>query len=106
MAQIIWAPKALCILEEPLKRLAKDSPKMAKHIVQLIFPTHIIPIINQIDLLASNPFLGNYIAEDNIYGYRQVIQNNFRIIYRTDGIRVFIVAIHCVTRISKSENLE
>jgi len=106
MAQIIWAPKALYILEEPLKRITKETPQLAKRLAQHIFPTHIIPIINQIDLLGSNPFLGNYIAEDNIYGYRQVIQSNFRIIYRTDGIRVFIVAIHCVARISKSENLE
>jgi hypothetical protein len=65
MAQIIWAPKALYILEEPLKRITKESPNMAKCIVQHIFPINIIPIINQIGLLASNPFLGNYIAEDN-----------------------------------------
>jgi toxin ParE1/3/4 len=94
MAQIIWAPRALNIFESLLDYFAKESPVMAGR-----FARKFILIADRIDSLASHLFLGNYIAEDNSCAYRQVIQDNYRIIYRTDGIRVFIVAVCPTTRL-------
>ena len=98
MARIIWTPKALDDLDSLLAFIAKDSPIAARRFAQ--------KIIQRVDLLATQPLLGGLIAEDDSRIYRQIIQGNYRVIYRTDGIRIFIVAVHHAARLLESENLE
>jgi toxin ParE1/3/4 len=97
MARIVWTPKALEDLESLLAYIAKESPIAAKRFAQ--------KIIQRVDLLADQPFLGSYIAEDDSHIYRQIIQGNYRVIYRTDGSMIFLVAVHHAARLLESENL-
>jgi toxin ParE1/3/4 len=98
MAQIIWASKALYDLESLLAYIAKESSVAAGRFAE--------KIIHRVDLLAHHPCLGSYIAEDDTRTYRQIIQGNYRVIYRTDGNKVFVVAIHHAARLLESDNLE
>ena len=98
MARIVWTPKALDDLESLLSYIAKESPVTARRFAQ--------KIIQRIDLLAKQPFLGSYIAEDDTRTYRQIIQGNYRVLYRTDGEMIFVVAIHHAARLLASDNLE
>ncbi len=98
MARIIWTPQALDDLESLLDYISKESPVAAKRFAQ--------KIIQRVDLLENQPFLGSYIAEDDTRTYRQVIQGNYRVIYRTDGETIFVAAIHHAARLLESENLE
>jgi toxin ParE1/3/4 len=97
MARIIWTPKALEDLEALLTYIAKGSPIAARRFSQ--------KIIRRVDSLSDHPFLGGFIAEDDTRTYRQIIQGNYRIIYRTDGNTVYILAVHHADRLLESENL-
>jgi toxin ParE1/3/4 len=72
MARIVWTPKALDDLESLIEYIAKDSPVAAKRFAQ--------KILQRIDLLAKQSFLGSYIAEDDSRTYRQIIQGNYRVL--------------------------
>ena len=85
-------------LESLLAYIAKESPVAAKRFAQRL--------IQRIDLLSSQPLFGSYLAEDETHTYRQVIQGNYRVLYRTDGETVFVVTIHHAARLLESENLE
>jgi toxin ParE1/3/4 len=98
MARIIWTPKALDDLESLLTFIAKESQIAAKRFAQ--------KIIKRVDLLATQPFLGSYISEDDARIYRQIIQGNYRVIYRTDGRMIYLVTIHHAARLLDSENLD
>jgi toxin ParE1/3/4 len=97
MAQIIWTPKALEDLEYLLNYIAKDSPIAAQRFAH--------KLIDRVDVLNNQPLLGSYIAEDNTHTYRQVIQGNYRIIYRTDEKTIFILTVHHAARLLDSDNL-
>ena len=98
MARIVWTPKALDDLEALLTYIAKESPVAARRFTQ--------KIIQRVDLLSGHPFLGGFIAEDDTHTYRQIIQGNYRIIYRTDGNMIFVLAVHHAARLLGTENLE
>ena len=82
MARIVWTPKALENLESLLDYISKESPVAAKRFAQ--------KIIQRIDLLSKQPFLGSYLAEDETHIYRQLIQGNYRVIYRNEDDYVFV----------------
>ena len=86
MARIVWAPKAMDDLEGLLAYIARDAPFTARRFAQ--------KVIARVDLLATHPLLGSYVAEDEGRRYREVRQGNYRILYRTDGETVCIVAVH------------
>lgn len=86
MAQIIWDPVALEHLDSIAAYISKDSPAAARRLVERIF--------HRVEQLAMFPLSGGLIAEDDRGIYREVIQGNYRIIYRPAGNEVFIVAVY------------
>jgi plasmid stabilization system protein ParE len=80
-----------------LDYISKDAPAAARRFAQ--------KLIGRVELLASHPLLGSWIAEDPTRTYREIRQGNYRILYRHDPHVVFIVAVHHAARLLDSDNL-
>ena len=91
MAQIVWDPVALDHLDGIANWIARDSPAAANRLVQKIF--------KRLERLEMFPLSGGFIAEDDRQIYREIIQGNYRVIYRTDGNTVWIVAVYHAARL-------
>ena len=62
-------------------------------------------IIDRVEILRTNPLLGGLLPEDEHGVYRQILQGNYRIIYRLDGDVVYLVAVHHAARLLDTESL-
>jgi addiction module RelE/StbE family toxin len=91
MAQIIWDPVAIDDLDEVGRYIARSAPAAARRLVQRI--------IDRVEKLKRFPLTGGFISEDNRRIYRQLIQGNYRIICRSEGDDVFIVAVYHAARL-------
>ncbi len=93
MVDIIWSPGALRDLQGILEYIAKDAPVAAKR-----FGEKILARTRQ---LRTSPLLGGFILEDPSQTYRELIQGNYRVIYRCDdgGNVVYVVTVHHAARL-------
>jgi toxin ParE1/3/4 len=98
MARIIWSSQSLEDMRNILAYIAKDAPFTAKRFAQRIE--------SRVNRLSKNPFLGGYIAEVATKDYRELIQGNYRIIYRTDGQIVRVASIYHAARLLDIDRLE
>lgn len=90
MAQVIWDPVAADDLDEIARYVARDSPVAAKRLVERIF--------ERVEKLERFPLTGGFLEEDSRKLYRQLVQGNYRIIYRCQDDNVFIVAVYHAAR--------
>lgn len=97
MAKIVWTPKALDDLESLLDYISKDAPAAARRFAQ--------KLVSHVEMLGRHPLLGGFVAEDPERVYRELRQGNYRVLYRTDGRMVYIVAIHHAARLLDSDDL-
>ncbi|MFN0019663.1 MAG: type II toxin-antitoxin system RelE/ParE family toxin [Pirellulaceae bacterium] len=91
MAQIVWDPVALDHLEGIANWIAKDSPVAANRFIKRIF--------KRLERIEMFPLSGGFIAEDNRQIYREIIQGNYRVIYRVSDDTVFTVAVYHAARL-------
>jgi toxin ParE1/3/4 len=97
MAKVVWTPKALADLEELLDYISKDAPAAARRFGQ--------KLIDRVESLVNSPFLGSFVPEDSNRVYRELRHGSYRLIYRTDGQGVYIVAIHHGARLLHMDDL-
>ena len=90
MAQVIWDPVALDDLEAIARYIERDSPTAARRLVQRVF--------DRVEALERFPLIGGFIDDDDRKIYRQLIQGNYRIVYRPDDDYVYIVAVYHAAR--------
>ena len=75
MGQIRWTRKSVVHLEEIHKFIAKDSPFYASRFIK--------SLVQAIRKLETFPVCGRIVPELQMFGFREVIYRNYRIIYRT-----------------------
>ena len=97
MAQIIWDPVAIDDLDEIARYIARSAPVAARRLVQRI--------IDRVEKLKKFPLSGGFIDEDSRRIYRQLIQGNYRIIYRCESDNVLVVAVYHVARLLPSSRI-
>ncbi len=97
MARLIWTRQSLDDLDRLLEYIAKDAPVAACRFAE--------KILDRVESLQSNPLLGGWLPEDNRGVYRQLIQGNYRIIYRVEGDAVYLVAVHHAARLLNVDEL-
>jgi addiction module RelE/StbE family toxin len=97
MATLIWAPRALGDLEDLIEFISRNAPMTARRFAQ--------KIVARVDLLEHHPLMGGYVLEDDTRSYREILQGNYRIIYRVDGERVIIVAVHHSAKLLDTKDL-
>ncbi len=85
MVRIIWSPDAAADLEEICDYIAKDSEHYARVFAQ--------GIINAIERLQIFPGSGRIVQEYDLKNIREIIFQNYRIIYRIKPDAVEIVTI-------------
>ena len=91
MVQIRWSKQASLDLKEIYDFISRDS----RHYARL----EVVLIKTKTDLLKTNPLLGNMVPELGRAEIRQLIQRNYRIIYKIiDENRIDILIIHHSSR--------
>jgi len=85
MARIIWSPDAAADLEEICNYIAENSELYARVFAQ--------GIINAIERLQIFPESGRIVPEYNQKDMREIIFQNYRIVYRIRSDDVEIVTI-------------
>lgn len=93
MAKIIWTELALEDLKNIHNYIAKDSLVYANRVIE--------KIILRIDQLKSFPKSGRVVPEINNDSIRELIHDNYRIIYKVTIQKIIIVTIHHSARIIK-----
>ncbi|MGZ4957185.1 MAG: type II toxin-antitoxin system RelE/ParE family toxin [Methylobacter sp.] len=85
MAQIIWTEPALLDLNEIAEYIALDKPDAARRLVKQVF--------SSVGRLEQFPESGRIPPELERSKYREIIVGPYRILYRADQDKVYIVYV-------------
>ena len=85
MAEIIWTENALDGLDKVAEYIAVSSPNAASKLVVNLF--------EKVDRLELFPESGRLVEEVKEMGYREVIVNPCRVMYKIEGETVFILYV-------------
>jgi len=97
MARIIWTMRAADEYGEVVEYIVKSAPIAAKRLAQRI--------MQRIRSLRRFPTSGGYLPEDSTHTYRQLIEGNYRVIYRCDKGVVIIASIYHAARLLRMDDL-
>ena len=86
MAQVIWTKLALADLDTIHEFIAKDSPYYAQKTIEKIFERVIV--------LEKFKFIGRIVPEFNQKHIRELIEGNYRIVYRISKTKIEILRVH------------
>jgi len=85
VAQLVWSPSALTSLAEVCEYISRDSEHYAKLFAQRIFAAA--------EMLALFPESGRVVPEYDRRDLRELLFQNYRIVYRIRGDQVQIAAV-------------
>ncbi len=97
MVKISWTLQSLSDIESIAEFISRDAPNYAKLLVQNIFTLT--------DKLREFPEMGRIVPEVNIKNIREIINGNYRIVYRIEKDEIEILTIHHSSRLLKPKNL-
>ena len=99
MVQIRWTRQSVKDLSDIFEYISIDSKKYAQR--------HIIRIKARTQILKRNPEIGKIVPELPQSGYRELIEGNYRIIYKPlNAARVDILTIHHSSRDLTNRKIE
>lgn len=85
MAEVIWAEPALTDLEDIAQYIDVSNSAAAQRLVAKIF--------DAVQRLDHSPESGKEVAELQGLGYREVLVNPCRVLYKFDGARVVVLHV-------------
>jgi len=94
MVKVVWTEFAIEDLKSINDYISKDSKVYASRFVE--------KLMSRVDQLETNPKSGRIVPEFNIETLRELIEGNYRIIYKIDNDFIGIVRIHHSSRQLKS----
>ena len=97
MAEVKWTPQAAADLEAITEFIALDSPAYAAKLALGIFET--------VEQLVSFPASGRVVPEIGQTQIREVLEGNYRVIYRFKKQVVEVLTIHHGARILHPDGL-
>ncbi|MBZ9632071.1 type II toxin-antitoxin system RelE/ParE family toxin [Salegentibacter sp. LM13S] len=98
MVQINWTFQAKYDLNSIAEFISKDSKKYAE--------LQIIKLRNRTKILKTQPYSGKLVPEINQPEIRELIEGNYRIIYKiVNDLRIDILTVHHSARNFKGEKL-
>ena len=87
MVQIIWTQESEDDLKKIIKYISKDSVTYAYRVIR--------KIVGRVDVLHENPSLGKVVHEFNDDSIRELIEGQYRIIYRLKSkTEIQILTVH------------
>jgi addiction module RelE/StbE family toxin len=90
MVRVIWTDYAIDDLRLNHEYISKDSKRYADRFVE--------KIIERVDQLARFPKSGRVVPEFNLESIRELIEGNYRIVYKISANQVAIIRIHHAAR--------
>lgn len=96
MASITWTENALNDIDNIALYISKDSEFYAKQFVE--------KLINTTLKLENFPEIGKTIRELPQSGYREILFRKYRIIYRVEGDKVYIITVHHSARLLENND--
>jgi plasmid stabilization system protein ParE len=93
MVKVVWTDLAIDDLKSIHEYISKDSKFYADRIIA--------KLINRVDMLESYPQAGRVVPEFGNEEIRELIEGNYRIIFRVNIDNVGIVRVHHSSRILK-----
>lgn len=87
MAELIWGEVAIADLENIYDYIARDSRQYARHQIERLYQS--------VERLRHSPESGRHIPEFSHLPHREIIVDNYRIIYRyaVDHERILIATV-------------
>lgn len=85
MAEIVWTTDALADLDSIVQHIARRSPEYA--------PVFVQKVVDAVERLGDFPRLGRVAPEFNDRSLREIIFQNYRIIYKIQGEIIAIIAV-------------
>jgi addiction module RelE/StbE family toxin len=98
MARIVWSRQANDDLRDIIEYISRDSPTTARRFAR--------KIISRVEQLKRMPLCGGYVLEDASRTYRELVQGNYRIIYRCDGQTVYLITVRHAARLLHVDDLD
>jgi toxin ParE1/3/4 len=95
MTRIVWSTQAIDDLDAILAYISKDNPTAARRVVARI--------VERTGRIQQFPESGSFVEEDGLRRYRQVVEGNYRVIYRhnpTSRTAFVITVIHAARLLS------
>ena len=86
MVKVVWTKFAIEDLKSIHDYISKDSKVYASRFVE--------KLMSRVDQLETNPKSGRIVPEFNIETLRELIEGNYRIIYKIDSDFIGIVRVH------------
>ena len=86
MAQINWTKLALNDVDQIYGYIAKDSPHYAQKTIEKFF--------ERVLILQNFPRSGRIVPEFEIENLRELIEGNYRIVYRIKKNKIDILRVH------------
>ena len=83
--RIIWSPLAVDRASEIADYIAQDKPSAAEKWIDTVF--------SKVEQLKSSPEIGRIVPEINDSQFRELIYDNYRIIYRSETKQISILTI-------------
>jgi len=90
MVKIIWTEQSLNDLDNIAEYISKNSYKYAKITLNKIF--------SKVEILKTNPKIGRIVPELQDEQFRELINGNYRIIYKIIDFSIEILTIHHSSR--------
>jgi addiction module RelE/StbE family toxin len=90
MVKIIWTDLAVDDLKLIHEYISKDSKKYADRLIE--------KLLERVDQLENFPKSGRIVPEFNLATLRELIEGNYRIIYKVFPSQVTIIRVHHAAR--------
>lgn len=98
MVKIVWTELSISDLKEIFEFIAEDSDRYATLTVNKIY--------HRAQVLTDNPSLGRIVPEFNEKSIRELIEGNYRIIYRIKtGLQIDILRVYHSARLLKGNKI-
>ena len=99
MVKIVWTELSISDLREIFEYIADDSVRYASITANKVY--------QRVQPLADHPLLGRIAPEFNEKNIRELIEGNYRIIYRIKSeIQIDVLRIYHTARLLKKKNLK
>jgi toxin ParE1/3/4 len=99
MVKIVWTELSISDLREIFEYIADDSVRYASITTNKVYL--------RVQPLADNPLIGRIVPEFNEISIRELIEGNYRIIYRIKSeIQIDVLRVYHVARLLKKKNLK
>jgi addiction module RelE/StbE family toxin len=96
--KILWTQTAYDRIEEIYSYIESDSPSAAQKWV--------LKLLSKVEQLGKTPKIGRKVPEIGSSSIRELIYNNYRIIYRVTDLKVFILTIRHFKQILPLDELQ